>query len=478
MFKFLFKFDRSLGSYFLLALALFFSAIGSIMTFSLDIKEQWPLIFVILTLAGLFFLAAFNLRIAFLISLILLPGFFALDNLAIISRTYDISFEQNSYFSLMDTRLLGFLITLILALIFLIKKRPHFFSAPLSKVMTLFVSFICLSAFWSIGQQTKFIQLAFFLLLALLYFIAYFSVKNLKSFYSIIGFIIFISVPSLLMAYYQLLGGWLYEYSDLDIKRITGPFEKPNQFGSLLLITSALSITLLIALKERMPRFYKNILWLYLIFTAPIFILTFSRSAWIGLVVFFLIFASQKKQLLFTTAIFGILALIGMLSFDVTNERIQGIFQRNMFDSMYAREEVWRLSFEKLKQKPFLGYGAGSFSEVIRDAKESGSGTDNPHNDLVFFSIEIGIIGAIGFIWLTIGFYYYLIKSHLKIKQKTALKNGYLQIISLGIIALMVTISTISVVESYYEGNFLYLIFWPLLGSWLATANYKLSQPN
>ncbi|HHX58827.1 MAG TPA: O-antigen ligase family protein [Candidatus Moranbacteria bacterium] len=477
MFKPLLKFNHSFSSYFLLTLTLLLGIIGSTMAFSLDLKEQWPLIMVFLTLAGLFLLAAFNLQLAFLISLILLPGFFALDNLTIISKTYDISFEQNSYFSLVDIRLLGFLITLILAILFLVKKRPDFFSAPLSRVMTSFVTFICISAFWSIGQETKFIQVSFFLLLALLYFIAYFSVKNLKSFYYLIGFIAFISIPALLMAYYQLLGGWLYEYSDLDIKRITGPFEKPNQFGSLLLITSALSIILLTALKEKMTRFYKNSLWLYLFFAFPIFILTFSRSAWIGLVVFLLIFASQKKQLLFTTLVVGFIALIGMLSVDVTNERIRGIFQRSMFDSVYAREEVWQLSFAKFKQAPLIGYGAGSFTEVIRDAKESGGGTDNPHNDLVFFSVETGIIGVIGFIWLTLGFYYYLIKSHLLIrKQKTASENGFLQIISLGMIALMVTISTISFVESYYEGNFLYLIFWPLIGNWLAAANYQINR--
>ena len=139
-----------------------------------------------------------------------------------------------------------------------------------------------------------------------------------------------------------------------------------------------------------------------------------------------------------------------------------------MFDSMYARENIWYLSRRKFLEKPFFGYGAGSFPKIINDAKESANGTENPHNDLVFFSVENGLLGVVLYLVLIFSFYYQIIKTHLQITSSRSPNKASYLIISWGAIALLVSLTIISTVESYYEGNFIHLFTWSLLAGWLA----------
>lgn len=466
-------------NYFFLLCVVFFLTHLIYTFFTTDLNLQMASIFIDIIFASLFLLAIFKFDYAFFTSLLLLPLFFLLENVSIISQIYHSQSLSGLSFYSIDPRVIGFSIAILFSALFLFKKKLIKFSnAPLSTIIPLAISFLCLSAFWSVGQQEKFVQVSFYILLSTLYFTAYFSIKDKLSFYRLIVFLIALSIPAILMAYFQIFGGLFFEYTDINIRRVSGPFNSPNLLGSFLLVTSALATILLLVFKTVDYRKYNKYIIFYLIATLPIFFLTFSRSAWIGVVVFLTIFSLQSKRFIISATLAFILLLSAMFMFEATRERISGFSERTMFDSVYARTNIWRMSHKKFLEKPFFGYGAGSFSEVINDAKESAGGTDNPHNDIVFFAVEGGVAGVAEFLGIIGGFYLYLIKFHLRIKKSLLTtqigKRDKLYILSLGIIALFIAITVVSIVESYYEGNFLYLFVWALLGGWFALVQKEL----
>ncbi len=449
--------------------------------FNVDITLQWATIFIDIVFAALFSVAIFKFDYAFLGSLLLLPVFFLLENVAIINQVYNSQSLSGLSFYAVDPRVIGFSSAIFFAVIFILTKRPSLLKKiPLLKVIPVAIFFLCLSAFWSVGGQEKYVQVSFYILLAILYFTTYFSVKGISSFYRLIIFFIILSIPAILMAYFQIFGGLFFEYADMDIKRVSGPFNSPNLLGSFLLVSIALATVVLVS---RIKKYRKDKWYLisYLFFAMPIFFLTFSRSAWIGIVVFLAIFSLQSKRFVVGALLSFVLLLSMMLMFESTRERVNGFSERTMFDSVYARTNIWRMSYKKFLEKPVLGHGAGSFSEVINDAKESAGGTDNPHNDIVFFLVEGGVVGVISFLSIIVAFYFYLIKFHIGIRkqqQDENIKGKQLPIVSLGVISLFVAMTVVSMVESYYEGNFLHLFLWSLLGGWFALAQKEMMIKN
>ncbi len=438
--------------------------------FSTDYKLIMDTIFIDAILIGVFLVALLKIDYAFFVSLLLLPVFFLLQNLSIISQVYQSQASLSFSFYAIDPRVIGFsLITLFSGLI-LWKKRASLKTVPNVKTIFLVLGYFCLSVLWSQGDD-KYIQLSFYFVLFSLFLTTNILVQNIKSFYRLVSFLIALSLPAILLPYYQIFGGIFYEYSDLDIKRVSGPFDSPNLLGSFLLITIASAIILLFHFQKQKIKKYTWLLLSYLFLAVPIFFMTFSRSAWLGFIIFLGIFSLQKKKLIIVGIFLTLLLIPLLLAFEPTKNRIEGFTNHTMFDSMYARENIWYLSGRKFLEKPFFGYGAGSFPEVINDAKESANGTENPHNDLVFFWVENGLLGVILYLVLIFGFYYQIIKTHLKIKSgKNSDKNSYL-IISWGAIALFASLTVISTVESYYEGNFIHLFTWSLLAGWLAVNN-------
>ncbi len=441
--------------------------------FSTDYKMIMDTILIDAILIGIFLVALIKIDYSFFMSLLLLPVFFLLQNLSVISQVYQSQTNLSFSFYAIDPRIIGFSLIILFSGLILWQEKAKLKTTTGAKILFLTLGYFCLSVLWSQGDD-KYIQLSFYLVLLFLFLTTYTLVKNIKSLYRLVTFIITLSLPAVLLSYYQIFGGIFYEYSDLDIKRVSGPFDSPNLLGSFLLITIASAIILLFHFQKQNIKKYTWLLLSYLFLTMPIFIMTFSRSAWLGFIIFLGIFSLQKKRLIIVGIFLTLLLIPLLLAFEPTKNRIEGFTNHTMFDSMYARENIWYLSKRKFLEKPFFGYGAGSFPEVINDAKESANGTENPHNDLVFFAVETGLLGVILYLVLIFNFYFQIIKTHLKIKSgKNPDKDSHL-IISWGAIALLVSLTVISTVESYYEGNFIHLFTWSLLAGWLAVNNKQL----
>jgi O-antigen ligase len=441
--------------------------------FSTNWQDQ-PVFFALVVISGiLFFIASIDLKKALGITLLFLPGFFLLDNFNEISTTFQIGSTSDLMQKLSsDAKSVGFLLCAIFSIAIITKQRKEIKNIPLFLTLPFSVLLLCVSFFWAPNQDLALAQVIFYIFLLCSYFIAFLFIKKPADFYVFIFILLGYATLTLILSYYQLFSGLLYLHEDSSITRLSGPFAQPNPFGNYLYLMISLTMICLFSLREKSGQI-KQYLLIFLVLAAPIFILTLSRSSWIALAVFLVVFFSkQKKKNIIIMFLLGTLVMLTLLMFDATKERIQGIYQHSMFDSVYARREVWSLAYKKFKSQPFLGYGAGNFQEIIKDAKETDSGTARAHNDIVFFAIEGGLLAIAGYAIFIAGFASQLIKAFrlAKIKPKLEIKilqnNAQisLNVIATGLIAIIVSVLVLGAAESHFEANIFQIFIWSLFG--------------
>lgn len=119
-------------------------------------------------------------------------------------------------------------------------------------------------------------------------------------------------------------------------------------------------------------------------------------SLFFVLILSFINFFPEKKKMLFFISIIAGLSIAPII--------ISTIMNFNIY-SIYARLHSYQASLDYILENPF-GYGFGSFGTLYSGADIR----DYPHNILIEFFVELGIIGFITFIVLI----YYGLKSHFK----------------------------------------------------------------
>jgi O-antigen ligase len=109
------------------------------------------------------------------------------------------------------------------------------------------------------------------------------------------------------------------------------------------------------------------------------------------------------------------LITVGLLSSPKAQSRIGSVFAeaRTQIDSpggmsrlngetsTGARLSMWAFSIEQIKQRPILGAGTGSYGSLARaecgDRPDCDAISVHPHNQFLFFGVELGLIGLFAF---------------------------------------------------------------------------------
>lgn len=257
-----------------------------------------------------------------------------------------------------------------------------------------------------------------------------------------------------------------------EVRRVTSFYTSPNAVG--LFLSPIIMVYLgwfLSEIKNKHKRAVQA-LWkisvLSLSVTAVIF--TVSEGAWTGLVAAIIFFATifiYKKQKVERKhiKIFIALVVLSVIIFSTINYS----FIKNKADeiiqtpSAQNRLTLWSESWKFLtKNTESFIFGAGIFGfpeiqEGFRDPLKMES-LIYPHNIFLNFWMEIGLIGALSFVWIIILFFK-------KIK--------YDDVFTLGIASAMVTIIIHGLIDVPYFKNDLSIIFWIIIGlSVLATSKY------
>ncbi|OTG89694.1 O-antigen ligase family protein [Acinetobacter sp. ANC 3813] len=167
------------------------------------------------------------------------------------------------------------------------------------------------------------------------------------------------------------------------------PFGNIRHISSFLTVIFIISLYLSLNSKQKINIFYK--------FTAIIF-LSFilwsgSRSSYISLFIVLLYlfyFSEEKIQYISNTTQILLSSIAISLLLSVKNN-IFGV-QRIQNYSSSGRTEIWLETINHIINKPFIGYGADSFSLIMNNY---GRNYYQAHNFILQILIEFGVIGFI-----------------------------------------------------------------------------------
>jgi hypothetical protein len=185
--------------------------------------------------------------------------------------------------------------------------------------------------------------------------------------------------------------------------RVYGTFPHPNMLAGFVLICIAAVISVIF--KNQKANWTA---WLLLVFAIYLTAITFSRSAWLGLFIFFS-FLLIKPKFLGNKKLWGILcvsALTVLATLIPLRELVSGrtTAPTTVTESFSLEGRIWlsQRALEYASEKPITGVGIGSF--VIQLAQRDGDRNyvEPVHNIPLLIYTELGAIGAILFLAVVI----------------------------------------------------------------------------
>ena len=124
----------------------------------------------------------------------------------------------------------------------------------------------------------------------------------------------------------------------------------------------------------------------------------------------------NKQRLL--AAFIVILSLTAYVNFaDKSNRMFEAVTSTQAYlkpvpeqteSSMGLRYTFWKNSLKLINEKPFLGYGTGSYQkEYYRLVQGVGPESKNPHNEFFMIGVQLGLLGLTIYLSFLISQYYY-----------------------------------------------------------------------
>jgi putative inorganic carbon (HCO3(-)) transporter len=198
-------------------------------------------------------------------------------------------------------------------------------------------------------------------------------------------------VPVLVAARQSLHGSGALTAEGLD--RIRGTFAHSNPFASYLF----LMITLAEALFPHVSRRWKIALVPYVLACGGLLVLTYTRGAWVALVVALIVIGVLQDRRIFYALIAGVVVLA--LLVPSIGVRLSDLSQEEKVTGAPGNSLVWRFGYWKqvldMQTNPLVGIG-------LKEVELTTPSEVPPHNDLVRVYVETGIAGLAAYLWLSV----------------------------------------------------------------------------
>lgn len=214
--------------------------------------------------------------------------------------------------------------------------------------------------------------------------------------------------------YFLLESGNIFGYNTVA-NRPYGIFQQPNVMASFLatgLVTSAY-------LLARQPHKYNHklskvtLLYILPLLTVPLLIVLASRTGWIAatlgticILPYLYRFSTNKRVIgWISSCVLGVFVGLSILSYHSVNGGTS--LAEKKTDLSGPRDYMYSQSLDMLTEKPFTGYGYGKFESeyILYTARQHQLNSsyhpglpsmDHPHNELLYWGVEGGIVPIIG----------------------------------------------------------------------------------
>jgi len=261
-------------------------------------------------------------------------------------------------------------------------------------------------------------------------------------------------------------------FSDIGI-RVVSTFENPNVFAEFIILSLPIFLSVLLRIK----RFSGKIIVLFMLaayFAALIF--TWSRGAWIGIIIslfVFFLFYSKKTIVYYSFALLFSPLLLYVVPASII-QRITSIGNLADTSSSY-RLNIWRGVIRMLDNFSItgIGIGEGAFKEVYPAYSLSGIETaPHSHNLFLQINVEVGIIGVLLFCFILFLF----AQKCFSYLRYVSLKNT--KTYALGAFCSILAIAVQGLTDYSWYNYRIFLLFWIVCGLLSAITKIKPEKEN
>lgn len=456
----------------LLAFAILGSAALILILPKIDLTRNYYIVifFLFFTLASL--LATIDLKKMILIFIAVLPSVLIFHNfkikLDLISHSLaNISLPIN-FTALIAVCFIYF------ALITAFSNFKQIKELPLKTAFVPYFAFVIISIFWTSDLADSLVGLIYSLAPLAIFILTNIHFNSKKDLAALWITGIISAAGPLLISLWQLASKQFFYEPDSSLARIQGTFNHPNLFGLYLFIILSL-IAIFYYAQDKKLRAKNQSLLVYAIVLFFIFILTFSRTAWLCSAIFLLFFAVIETRIITLSIAMAPVALFMSFAVDSLKERIWGMQNYIYFNSVTARKRIWKVAYNEMETKPWFGHGVGTAETVIKDAKSWSGGTSLPHNDFILHGVEYGLIGLALYANLLLQTVAATFKAFRQMDSKpVAIAFGSSEyrldyrLMAYGLFSLFLTLQAATMFESVSREIVPEIIVWSLIGSMLS----------
>ncbi len=236
--------------------------------------------------------------------------------------------------------------------------------------------------------------------------------------------LVLILLAVVIEASFGLVQFFLFEEGDwggyiVGSSRPHGVFLQPNVMASFM--ATGLAIALFLSIQKRL---FKNtlavkcLIYFGLFSTSFLLVLLQSRTGFVAAVTVVillspLIYQKNKKKLAVNFAIITLAILSSIICLNNSNTPIRD--EDSNKRNISVRLTFFTVSIDMIKEKPLLGFGYGGFERSFidhfntyaiekPDIGDTITNLSHPHNEVLFWVVEGGIVALFAFIFFTIGY--------------------------------------------------------------------------
>jgi O-antigen ligase len=268
-----------------------------------------------------------------------------------------------------------------------------------------------------------------------------------------------------------------------QVGRISSVFSHPNVFAFFCMMLAAYFAH---CLNKRLftDRRTRRLLLAATVLLLGCLLLTGTRSAWLAIFVFGLLYCAQTRPKLLPVMILvpclallipSVAARVGQIftetniDFDYFTAVARGEVAGSEFmqlDSYQWRKFMWQSAMVWVQKNPVLGYGLESFTYYVNQFFPITGGGDGAHNIYVQLLFELGAVGLVAYLWVPLSAIYASRRGRHHQRKDWAF---------------FISLIAAYHVAAYSDNMFYYLVvnweFWFLCGSYLVWLARPRTQP-